>query len=294
MAAPKVPPSQLGAAVNRILDILQSSPEGLTQDNLNDKLGHIDQAGVEALNLLLAKRQIQIFQRGSVHVYKLQPKEEAGKFKGLTSEDMLVYQTIQQAGNMGIWTKDMKRNTNLQQPQVAKAIKNLESRSLIKAVKSIASKGKKVYMLAELTPSKELTGGAWYTDQEFDAEFINVLKQQCMQIVIKQGLVTMENVVDAVRKSGITKEELLVKDFKQLMDILVLDGDIEEVISTGTGPFTAIPPDVLCYRASQSRIPETSAFTSIPCGICPVLHECTDDGLISPKTCVYYQNWLKF
>lgn len=39
---------------------------------------------------------------------------------------------------LGIWTKDMKRNTNLQQPQVAKAIKNLEARNLIKAVKSIA------------------------------------------------------------------------------------------------------------------------------------------------------------
>ena len=38
----------------------------------------------------------------------------------------------------GIWTKDMKRNTNLQQPQVAKAIKNLEARHLIQAVKSVA------------------------------------------------------------------------------------------------------------------------------------------------------------
>ena len=41
-------------------------------------------------------------------------------------------------------------------------------------------------MLAELKPSKEHTGGAWYTDQTFDAEFVNVLKQQCVQIVVRQ------------------------------------------------------------------------------------------------------------
>ena len=41
-------------------------------------------------------------------------------------------------------------------------------------------------MLAELKPSKEHTGGAWYTDQTFDAEFVNVLKQQCVQFVVRQ------------------------------------------------------------------------------------------------------------
>lgn len=286
--------AQVGAAVNRILDLLQASPDGLSQEGLNDVLGSIGQAGALALNRLLQKRQVQIFQQGSTHIYKLQPKEEAGKFKGLTPDDMLVYQVIQQSSIMGIWTKDMKRNTNLQQPQVAKAIKNLEARNLIKAVKSIASKGKKVYMLAELKPSKELTGGAWYTDQVFDSEFINVMKQQCVQFVLKQGLASVENIADAVRKSGITKEELRVKDFKQLMDMLVLDGEVEETVSTGAGPFAAFPPDTLLYRSSQGRLSETSAFTNIPCGVCPVLHECTDDGLISPKTCVYYQNWLKF
>lgn len=294
MASAPASAAQVGAAVNRIIDLLQASPDGLSQDALNSKLGSVGQAGALALNRLLQKRQVQIFQQGSTHIYKLQPKEEASKLRGLTPDDMLVYQVIQQSSTMGIWTKDMKRNTNLQQPQVAKAIKNLEARNLIKAVKSIASKGKKVYMLAELKPSKELTGGAWYTDQVFDSEFINVMKQQCLQFVLKQGLASVESIADAVRKSGITKEELRVRDLKQLMDMLVLDGEVEETVSTGVGSFAAFPPDTVLYRSSQSRLSETSAFTSIPCGVCPVLHECTDDGLISPKTCLYYQNWLKF
>jgi DNA-directed RNA polymerase III subunit RPC6 len=93
------------------------------------------------------------------------------RFKGLTSEDMLVYQAIQQAANtgiftylrmlmcsfivrlvsmdakyisvslwgcIGIWTADLKKRTNLQQLQVNKALKNLESRSLVKPVKTVS------------------------------------------------------------------------------------------------------------------------------------------------------------
>lgn len=28
--------------------------------------------------------------------------------------------------------------------------------------------------------------------------------------------------------------------------------------------------DTLCYRVAKARIPETSALTNVPCGICPV------------------------
>ena len=46
--------------------------------------------------------------------------------------------------------------------QINKCLKSLEQRKLIKAVKSVASSNRKVYMLFELEPSREITGGAWY------------------------------------------------------------------------------------------------------------------------------------
>lgn len=61
----------------------------------------------------------------------------------------------------GIWTRDIKMKTNLGQPQVNKIIKTLEGRTLIKAVKNVNNPSKKLYMLAELEPSTDLTGGAW-------------------------------------------------------------------------------------------------------------------------------------
>ena len=38
---------------------------------------------------------------------------------------------------------------------------------------------KKVYMLYDLEPDRSVTGGAWYCDQDFEAEFVDVLNQQC-------------------------------------------------------------------------------------------------------------------
>jgi DNA-binding MarR family transcriptional regulator len=61
----------------------------------------------------------------------------------------------------GVWTKDMKIRTNLAQPQITKILKTLEGRNLIKSVKSVNNPSRKLYMLFELEPSREITGGAW-------------------------------------------------------------------------------------------------------------------------------------
>lgn len=59
---------------------------------------------------------------------------------------------------IGIWIRDLRRSSNLQQPQIAKILKTLMSRKLIKCERSIAGKNKKVYMLYDLEPAKEVTG----------------------------------------------------------------------------------------------------------------------------------------
>jgi hypothetical protein len=81
--------------------------------------------------------------------------------KGLSAEELLVYQVIKQAGNTGVWTRDLKVRTNLAQPQVTKMLKALEGKSLIKSVKNVNNPSRKLYMLFELEPSREITGGAW-------------------------------------------------------------------------------------------------------------------------------------
>jgi hypothetical protein len=33
-------------------------------------------------------------------------------------------------------------------------------------------------------------------------------------------------------------------------------------------------------------------FADIPCGVCPVMKQCSPTGVISPATCQYYSQWL--
>lgn len=47
------------------------------------------------------------------------------------------------------------------QTAVAKILKNLENRELIKAVKSVNEGKRKIYVLWDLEPAPEITGGLW-------------------------------------------------------------------------------------------------------------------------------------
>lgn len=112
----------------------------------------------------------------------------------------------------GIWSRDIRYKSNLPLTEINKILKNLESKKLIKAVKSVAvsrsnkkvlfctwkpeafnclkslncciqASKKKVYMLYNLQPDRSVTGGAWYSDQDFESEFVEVLNQQCFKFL---------------------------------------------------------------------------------------------------------------
>jgi hypothetical protein len=57
------------------------------------------------------------------------------RLMGLMPEEKVVYEAIKQKGNEGLWVKDLRSVFNT--PQLTKLLKNLESRKLIKAVKSV-------------------------------------------------------------------------------------------------------------------------------------------------------------
>ena len=63
----------------------------------------------------------------------------------------MIYQVIEKAGNKGIWTRDIKTATSVNQNTLTKTLKSLEGRHLIKTAKSVTSKSKKLYMLFELS-----------------------------------------------------------------------------------------------------------------------------------------------
>lgn len=270
-----------------VLEVCRKHPQGASQSVLDAELGSVPpEVRVSAINALFQQHRLLAFQQGPNLLYKEQLLEDAQKFKGLSDVDRLVYQVIKQAGTSGVWTKDMKVRTNLAQPQLTKILKVLEQRRLVKSVKNVNNPSRKVYMLYELEPSRELTGGAWYTENQFDSEFIGVLQEACYRYIRHQGDATLKDLASFVRSKGFSKVDLRLEDIEMVVNTLIYDGRVDQVEGEAEDDMEDH------YRPAVMPLPSTSAFTSTPCGVCPVFNECHEDGLISPQTCVYYDKWL--
>lgn len=130
---------------NTIIRLCRQFPAGLTQDVIQKELESVPMAHIaDSINRLLSQRRISPLKDANNQiVYREVNTETAKQFKGLTAEDRLVFQVIEQASNKGIWTRDIKSQTSLQQAQITKILKTLESRKLIKSVTSVTSKNKK-------------------------------------------------------------------------------------------------------------------------------------------------------
>lgn len=68
-------------------------------------------------------------------------------------------------------------------------------------------------MLYSLEPDKSVTGGAWYNDQDFESEFVDVLNQQCYRFLrqkkdavksCKEGPIAAQNMASASSKDVCT------------------------------------------------------------------------------------------
>jgi DNA-directed RNA polymerase III subunit RPC6 len=107
----------------------------------------------------------------------------------------------------------------------------LESRRLIKPVKSVTAKAKKLYMLYNLAPAKELTGGPWYTELEFDHEFISELRTflvHCVRRLNHGRGVTLPEIKEKMIQANVSRVQLSLQEVRQLLHTLALDRLIED------------------------------------------------------------------
>ncbi|KAH3856902.1 DNA-directed RNA polymerase III subunit RPC6-like [Dreissena polymorpha] len=291
----------------RILLLCHENPEGINDALIQEHMPQFDvQQRVTAINRLLSTGRIDLLKSSSGKlIYKLKDSSAADPVKGGDQQEKVVYQIIKDAGNKGIWIRDIRFKSNLLLTQVNKILKNLESKKLIKAVKSVAASKKKVYMLYNLEPDRTVTGGAWYSDQDFESEFVEVLNQQCYKFLVQKAelskrtkedpiaqrngsFASSQDVWKFISELGISKVQLSVEDIETILDTLIYDGKCEQTIvaAAGDGGQTKL------YRAVNSLINSTGLMR-MPCGSCPVIQNCHVGGAVSPTTCVYFKDWLQ-
>jgi len=270
----------------KALAFLRTQPEGVPQHQLETELQLSGEEILQISNQLLSQNLIDVLSggKGKDLVLKLKDVDQAMKLKGLTAEDMLVYQAIQGGKNQGIWSRDIKRRTNLAQTAVTKILKNLETRNLVKPVKSVNDGKRKIYVLFDLEPAADITGGLWFQGQDMDVEFIQTLQQQCKRFISERGTATVQEIQQFIQNSRIFNVPVAADQLSLILTTLCYDGVLEP----------ALGYEEETWKIAGHKIPEDTAFTSFPCGICPVIDDCTPGGVISPEKCVYFDKYLQF
>ncbi|KAK4054659.1 34-kDa subunit of RNA polymerase III (C) [Microbotryomycetes sp. JL221] len=218
---------------------------------------------VDALNGVLRKNlaTMSVLSTGEI-ILKFVSKDEAKAMGNMDQDERVVFDHIKDAGNSGIWTKTLTSKTGLPRTVMTKVLKTLESRKQIKPVKSVKAPTRKIYMLAHLIPSVELTGGPWFTDNELDTEFVDLLKRICLKVIDSkshpkfkstlsskdpkqidvqqqrqflpvsavQHLPTVEQVWQTINDSKVAVDvELQAEHVESLLELLVFDGLVERI-----------------------------------------------------------------
>lgn len=258
------------------------------------------------INKLINKGILDIFvAQSGIIVYKRKLFDSSldPALKGADTEEKVVYGIIKEAGNKGIWMRDIRFKSNLLPTQLNKVLKSLENKKIIKAVKSVAAHKKKVYMLFNLEPDSTLTGGSWYSGEDFESEFVDVLNQQCYRYLLelklskesekgtkKAPLVFVNSISSSPKEVckfitdlKISNVALSEDDIKTILDTLVYDGKVERKRNAG-GDFT--------YRAVEPLV-SMGGVTVVPCAVCPVIQRCHENSFVTSIKCPYIQEWGK-
>ncbi|GAA5918390.1 hypothetical protein JCM6882_002792, partial [Rhodosporidiobolus microsporus] len=251
---------KLTALEKKLLDVGTAAPKGeITQQDLFSTSGlSITAATQDAVNSLLRKNLLQMLRTNSGQIlFRFLAKEEAKAMGTMDSEEKLVLDRIKDAGNLGIWTKTLTTQTGLPRTTITKALKVLEGKKAIKTVKSVKTPTRKIYMLAGIQPSVELTGGPWFTDNELDIELVDQLKKIAAKYLSTKSvpssttitdpsgsshkfrpifpvsatpfLPTVQDVLDYIISLEVAVVELLPEHVEALLDLMVYDGAVEKV-----------------------------------------------------------------
>lgn len=194
----------------KILELLTSKPDGVSNKEFQTQLSSFTpQEQLSAINELLSSNRIELLQKGNELVYRF--KDVKSSTQEMDNDEAVIYSIIEASKNTGIWTKDIRTKSNLAMQPLNKLLKTMESRKLIKSVKSVAASKKKVYMLYDIEPARSVTGGAWYQDSDFETEFVDVLNSQCLKFLNDKRL--------AAQRSTEGPQSVLLKSYCSVKDV---------------------------------------------------------------------------
>ena len=112
------------------------------------------------------------------------------------------------------------------------------------------------------------------------------------------SFVSSKEIRDYIKDLGISKVELNIDDIETILNTLVFDGKCERSIVSSASSSLGSKQEaaISLYRAIEPilKSDKGSALIRTPCGICHLIDNCHQDGIINPSKCVYMKEWLDF
>lgn len=73
-------------------------------------------------------------------------------------------------------------------------------------------------------------------------------------------------------------------DLETILKTVVYDGKAERIVQMDGKSL---------YRAIDSPLVTVPGLVQMPCGICPIIKNCSTTGEVTPKLCQYMTEWLE-
>ena len=277
---------QLQADCEKLRSTLLKHPEGLTAPQLL-QLGWEKERLKHAAGALRQANRIEVHKHASEGVIFVSVSEEvAVRFQDLTEEHKQVYKLIADASTQGIWAKDLASKSKIPAGTLARLTKTLEHRKLIKQITSAQYRSRKIWLLYELEPASELSGGSWYKDGQIDSDLITRLRSATLEYISNNAEPVSASDVQVFLASHQLARSL--ENVEAIIRTLVLDRELIEL-----PPQTLKGSAVFTLRWRNNMKPFTSQFyNQIPCVSCPVRSQCAPGHAISPEACQFMNRWL--
>jgi DNA-directed RNA polymerase III subunit RPC6 len=401
MATDTAVPKECEALYNRCKELATASEDGwrkiFTQNELlelcdSDPLQNIKSGDTLlplVINLTTNKLFLTVRATGGTSNWSLRRESIAKTLRGLTRDECMVYEIIENTYMNGIWIKNIKKRSGINDGKsMEKLIAKLVRLSLIKTVKNVKAPAQKTYMLYNLAPSDDVTGGSFYDQGDLDESLVDQLSnvivfhvRMASWVERRRKKIKMEekddgdlaevNQVETTKSKGkkrkrdseaqpVDIEDLIqprknrsykhthdpetepdmnnstwllhpadeheyptaksvhewiigntfladekartvsVDEIQNIINVLVWDGKLEECGNgyrtvRGVQPFDPgrkKPGEEDGVEDVGREEKRGNGLTEMPCGRCPVLHDCAPGALISPASCVYFEEWL--
>ena len=222
--------------VKEIFDFIETRPNGVTEDDLLVKFSKYNVDTVKfLLQELIESQKLELKQKNGKVIYVV-------KFIDQSNYENLILSLLEKSGPKGLWIKDILIKANIPYNFLVKILKKLEQEQLIKSVKGINT-NKKTYILYDIEPDKEVTGGIWFTNNDVDLSFVNnlmeiiyqyILKHQALNnnktdIICLSDLATIDTIYNFIITSNILEVKISKNEVKILLETLEYDGRIETI-----------------------------------------------------------------